>query len=118
MPPRATLDPDILIWTEENNYLLVDIEILVNCYKEGVTIDEIMEMYGHYLTEEEIFATLTYYYANREKVEDYVLWVEKTFQKFMQEQERQFGPNRLTKEVLEERFRKRKEAEKADLSNK
>lgn len=84
----------------------VGIEQIVRSYKEGITPQEINAYYPT-LTLEEIYATITYYLANRDKVDQYLDRITAEAEAAWQEHRRNLDPAQV---ALHNRLMERRES--------
>ena len=82
----------------------VGIETVLRDYREGASPEEIILRYPT-LSLEQVYATITYYLANREKVDTYLEQVRRQQEEAFNEQQRQ--PNEFVRSLRErlERYR-------------
>ena len=85
----------------------VGIETVLRDYQEGASPEEIVLRYPT-LSLEQVYATITYYLANREKVEAYLKRVRQQQEEAWQEQQRQ--PSDFVR-VLRERLERHRTAQ-------
>ncbi len=85
----------------------VGIETVLHDYREGASPEEIVLRYPT-LSLEQVYATITYYLANREKVEAYLKRVRQQQEEAWQEQQRQ--PSDFVR-VLRERLERHRTAQ-------
>jgi uncharacterized protein (DUF433 family) len=69
----------------------VYVDDVVRYYKDGLSAEEIMKHLPN-LGLEKIYASITYYLLNRQKVEDYIEEKDRDFEEKWQEQERNADP--------------------------
>lgn len=90
----------------------IGIETILGHYLAGVNPELIAEWYPE-LSLEQIFATLTYYFANREKVDDYLQESEDWFDEQWRQQH--IDPSPVVKRLR--RIKREQELEKAALAH-